>query len=102
MVTDANFEQTVLQSPLPVLLYGWAPWCSVCSGTGPQVEQLAAETKGKIRVAKVNIDTSPQLAARYNIMSVPCFFIFDGGQFKEHIPGALPKQDLMMKMAAYI
>ena len=102
VVTDANFPRTVLQSPLPVLLYGWAPWCSVCSGTGPQVEQLAAETKGKIRVAKVNIDTSPQLAAQYNILSVPSFFIFDGGQFKEHIPGAVPKHDLMMKMSRYI
>jgi thioredoxin len=102
MVTDANFAQTVLQSPLPVLLYGWAPWCSVCSGTGPQVEQLAAETRGKVRVAKVNIDTSPQLAAKYNIMSVPSFFIFDAGQLKDHIPGAAAKHDLMMKMAAFV
>jgi thioredoxin 2 len=101
-VNDAGFEKTVLRSPLPVLLYGWAPWCGVCSGTGPQVEQLAAETAGKIRVAKVNIDTSPQVAQRFNILSVPAFFIFDGGELKEHIPGAVPKHDLMMKMAAYI
>jgi thioredoxin 2 len=102
MVTDTNFTQTVLESPLPVLLYGWAPWCSVCSGTGPQVEQLASETKGKIRVAKVNIDTNPKLTEKYHILSVPAFFIFDGGQFKEHLPGAFPKHDLMVKMAAYI
>ena len=102
VVTDANFPQTVLQSPLPVLLYGWAPWCSVCSGTGPQVEQLASETKGKIRVAKVNIDANPQLASKYNILSVPSFFIFDGGQFKTHIPGAVPKHELMMQMAGYV
>ena len=102
MVTDANFTETVLQSPLPVLLYGWAPWCSVCSSTGPQVEQLASDTKGKIRVAKVNIDANPQLASKFNILSVPSFFIFDAGQLKDHIPGAASKYDLMMKLGTYI
>ena len=102
MVTDANFEQYVLQSPLPVLLYSWAPWCSVCTSTGPQVDQLAAEAHGKIRVGKLNVDANPQLASRFNILSVPSFFIFDGGQLKEHIAGGLPKHDLMLKMAPYI
>jgi thioredoxin 2 len=102
MVTDANFDQAVLRSPLPVLLYAWAPWCSVCGGTGPMVEQLALETKGKVRVAKVNIDTNPKLANQYNILSVPAFFIFDAGQLKLHLPGAVPKHELMLKMAAYL
>jgi len=102
MVTDANFARTVLQSPLPVLLYSWAPWCPVCSSTGPQVDQMAFETRGKIRVGKLNVDASPQLASKYNILSVPAFIIFDGGQFIEHLSGAIPKHELMMKMAAYI
>ncbi|MFZ1984335.1 MAG: thioredoxin domain-containing protein [Desulfatitalea sp.] len=102
MVSDANFDQAVLRSPLPVLLYAWAPWCSVCSGTGPMVEQLALETKGKVRVAKVNIDTNPKLANQYNILSVPAFFVFDAGQLKLHLPGAVPKHELMLKMAAYL
>jgi len=102
LVTDANFAQTVLQSPLPVLLYGWAPWCSVCSGTGPMVDRLASETKGKIRVGKVNIDANPKLAAQYNILSVPAFFIFDAGKLKTHLPGAVPRHELMMKMASYV
>jgi thioredoxin 2 len=102
MVTDANFDQVVMQSPLPVLLYSWAPWCSVCSGVNSQVDQLAAETKGRIRVGKLDIDANPNLAARYHILSVPTFFIFDGGQMKEQLPGAVPKHDLMMKMAAFI
>ena len=102
MVTDANFNQTVLQSPLPVLLYAWGPWCSVCSSTGPQVDQMAYETKGKIRVGKLNVGENPQLASKYNILGVPAFFIFDAGQLKEQLNGGLPKYDLMMKMAAYI
>jgi thioredoxin 2 len=102
MVTDANFDQSVMRSPLPVLLYGWAPWCSVCSGVNSQVDQLAAETKGRVRVGKLNIDANPNLAARYHILSVPTFFIFDGGQLKEQLPGAVPKHDLLLKMAAFI
>jgi thioredoxin 2 len=102
LVNEANFDQTVLQSPLPVLLYGWAPWCGVCGGTSPMVEDLAATTKGKVRVAKLNIDQNPNLASKYNIMSVPAFFIIDAGQIKEYLPGALPKHDLMMKLAHYI
>ena len=102
MVTDANFDQTVIHSPLPVLMYSWAPWCSVCGGTSPMVDQLAGETKGKVRVAKLNTETNPGLASRFNILSVPSFFIFDNGQLKAHIPGAVPKHDLMMKMAPFI
>lgn len=102
MVTDDNFHRTVLTSPLPVLLYAWAQWCSVCSSTGPMVEQMALETKGKIRVAKINIEANPQMASKYNILSVPSFFIFDAGNLKEQLPGAVPKHDLMMKMAMFI
>lgn len=102
MVSEADFDRTVLRSPLPVLLYGWAPWCGVCGSTGPMVEALARETKGKVRVVKLNIDANPNLAQRYDILSVPAFFIFDGGELKEHIPGAVPKHELMLKMGRYL
>lgn len=101
-VTEANFPHLVLQSPLPVLLYGWAPWCGHCQGTGPVVEAIAAEQKGKLRVAKLNIDQNPNLASRYKIMGVPAFFIFDAGEVKEHIPGAVPKQQLMAKLNRFL
>lgn len=102
MVSDANFTQTVLRSPLPVLMYAWAPWCSVCSGTNSMVDQVAMDTRGKFRVGKLNIQTNPQLAAKYDILSVPSFFIFDGGRLKLHLPGAVPQHELMIKMAAYL
>jgi thioredoxin 2 len=102
MVTDGNFDTKVLKSPLPVLLFAWAPWCPSCSAAAPIVDQFAAESKGRIRVGKVNVDASPQVAGRFNIMSVPFLYIFDNGELKESLPGALQKHELMLKMAHYI
>jgi thioredoxin len=102
MVTDANFDAKVLKSPLPVLLFAWAPWCPSCGAAAPIIDQFAAESKGKVRVGKVNVDANPQLASRFSIMSVPFLFIFDNGALKESMPGALQKHELMMKLAPYI
>ena len=68
----------------------------------PIIDQFAVDSKGKVRVGKLNVDTSPVLASKYNIMSVPFLFIFDNGQMKESMPGGLQKHDMMMKMAPYI
>lgn len=68
----------------------------------PIIDQFAVESKGKVRVGKINVDSSPMLASKYNIMSVPFIFIFDNGQMKESMPGGLQKHDMMMKMAPYI
>jgi thioredoxin-like negative regulator of GroEL len=68
----------------------------------PIVDQFAVESKGKVRVGKLNVDASPMLASKYNIMSVPFLFIFDNGQMKESMPGGLQKHDMMMRMAPYI
>ncbi len=101
-VTDANFNETVLRSPLPVLLYSWSPSCSICTSTTPMVSQLTFETRGKIRVGRLNTNANPGLATQYNILSVPSFFIFDAGQLKDHIAGAADKHYLMMKMATHL
>jgi thioredoxin 2 len=102
MVTDANFDSTVLNSPLPVLLYFWSAGCPGCQMTGPVVDQFAAESKGRVRVAKLNVETSPGVASRYNVLGVPFLMIFDNGQLKESLPGAVRKQEIMMRMARYI
>ena len=102
VISDGNFENMVLKSPLPVLMWAWAPWCPTCGSIAPIVDQFAAESKGKVRVAKVNVESSPMLASKYNILSVPFIFIFDNGQMKESMPGGLQKHDMMMKMAPYI
>jgi thioredoxin 2 len=102
MISDATFEEKVLRSPLPVLLYSWAPWCTTCQSVAPTIDRFAATARGKVRVAKLNVENNPMLASRYNILSVPYLFIFDNGQLKESLPGAIPEQQLMFKMAAYL
>ena len=102
MVTDGNFDAKVLKSPLPVLLFAWAPWCTTCVAVTPIIDEFASEAKGKVRVGKVNVEANPMLASKFNILSVPFLFIFDNGQMKESMPGALQKHELMMKMARYV
>ncbi len=101
-VTDANFSEKVLNSPLPVLMYAWASWCSGCQAAGPIVDQFAAESGGKVRVAKLNVDGNPSLSSKFNILSVPFLFIFDKGELQESMPGGMRKHDLMLKMANYL
>jgi thioredoxin 2 len=102
MVTDANFEDRVIKSPLPVLMFAWAPWCPTCVSTAPIIDEFAADAKTKIRVGKLNVDQNKMLAARYKILSVPFIFIFDNGQLKDSMPGGMKKHELMMQMAHYL
>ena len=102
MVTDSNFDAKILKSPLPVLMFAWAPWCPTCGSVAPIIDEFAAESRGKVRVGKINVDANPMLSSKFNILSVPFLFIFDNGQMKESMPGGLQKHDLMMKMAPYI
>lgn len=102
MVTDGNFDETVLRSPLPVLLYCWAPWCSTCKMVAPIISEFAAESAGKVRVGKLNVDANAALAARFDIRSIPFLLIFDNGQLKERLPGGMQKNEIMMKMAPYL
>ncbi len=102
IITDSNFEVKVLKSPLPVLVFAWAPWCPTCGAVTPIIDEFAAQAKGKVRVAKLNIDANPVLASKFNILSVPFLFIFDNGQMKENMPGGLQKHEIMMKMSKYI
>lgn len=101
-ISDQNFQDKVMKSPLPVLLFAMSPSCPSCSVAAPHVDAFARESKGKIRVGKLNIQFNPQLASRFNIMSVPYLLIFDKGKLLEDLPGALDKHQLMMKMTRYL
>ena len=93
VVTDASFQQEVLQASGPPLLVDfWAPWCGPCRVVGPIMDQLAAEAGGRYRIAKLNVDENPMTASRYQIASIPTMLIFKDGAIIDRIVGAQPKQ----------
>ena len=92
-----NFEEEVLKSDIPVLVDLWAPWCGPCKAIGPTVSELAEEYTDKLKVVKLNIDQSPELATKYNVMSIPTLLIFKDGQVEEQIIGLVGKDKIESK-----
>ncbi len=89
-VTDANWQAEVIDSTIPVLVDFWAPWCGPCKMMGPSVDQLADELDGKLKVVKLNTQDSPDVAARYGIMSIPTFLVLKKGEVAHTVSGAMP------------
>jgi thioredoxin 1 len=87
-VTGANFESTVLGAPQPVLLDFGAEWCGPCVAVAPVIRDLALEYADRLRVATVDIDASPELAARYGVRSVPTVMLLEGGEIRRVLVGA--------------
>jgi len=96
-VTDSNFQAEVLESADPVLVDFWAPWCGPCRIVAPHLEELNNERQD-LRVAKLNVDDNPQIAARYGVMSIPTLILFKNGQPAHQIIGALPKNRLVQEL----
>jgi thioredoxin 1 len=94
-VSDASFEGDILKSDKPVLVDFWAPWCGPCRSVAPLVDDLATQYSGKIKVAKINVDESTEVATRYQITSIPTFILFKDGQVKDRALGALPKSEFV-------
>lgn len=91
-VTEADFEEVVLKADLPVLVDFWAPWCGPCKRLGPVIDSMADEYNGKILVCKVNVDDSPNLAAKYQVTSIPTVLTFKAGEALERVVGAMVPQ----------
>lgn len=101
-VNDENFEEEVINSPLPVLVDFWATWCPPCELIAPIVEEIAQEYGGRLKVCKFNLEQDTKTPSKYGIMSIPTLFIFEGGEVKEQIVGYVPKQHIVEKIGAVI
>jgi len=100
--TDENFEQEVLKADIPVLVDFWAEWCGPCRMLTPVMEDLAAEQAGKVKIGKVDVDQNSEVATRYGIQSIPTLMLFVGGEAKESITGALPKAQILQRIASHV
>ncbi len=100
-ITDDNYEE-ILNSEKPVLVDFWAEWCGPCRMIGPIVEELAGEYEGKAIVAKVDVDSNPNVSAKYGIRSIPTLLVFKNGEIVDKQVGAVPKNILVQKLEAQV
>ncbi len=101
-ITDANFEQEVLKSDVPVLIDLWAVWCGPCKMIAPFIEELAGEYQGKVKVGKVDVDNNPNVSIQYGVRSIPTLLFFNGGKVVDQIIGAVPKTAIAQKIDAQL
>ena len=100
-LTNENFQASVLSANKPVIVDFWAPWCGPCKVMSPIVEELAGEVDDVI-VGKVNVDENSEVAQRYNILSIPTFIVFKGGQVVEQFSGSMSKEQLRAKIEKHL
>ncbi|MFT4735920.1 MAG: thioredoxin 1 [Cyclobacteriaceae bacterium] len=100
-ITDSNFEE-IIGSDKPVLVDFWAEWCGPCRMVGPIVEELAADYEGKAVIGKVDVDTNPEISAKFGIRSIPTLLVFKGGEIVDKQVGAVPKNVLSQKIDAQL
>ena len=104
IVTDATFVSDVVSASKskPVLVDCWAPWCGPCRMIAPSLDQLAAESEGRYKIVKLNVDENPQTSAQFQIRSIPTLLIFKNGTMVDQIVGAVPKQAIAARLDAQL
>ena len=93
-INDADFETTVVQSDIPVLVDFWAPWCGPCKMIAPILDEIALEFAGKAKIVKINVDDNQLVAGQFGVRSIPTLLLFKNGQLVATQVGALPKNQL--------
>ncbi|MBS3648702.1 thioredoxin [Pseudaminobacter sp. 19-2017] len=93
-VDNSNFQSDVIEADAPVVVDFWAEWCGPCKMIGPSLEEISTELEGRVKIAKLNIDENPELAARYGVRSIPTLLLFKGGEVADMKVGAAPKTAL--------
>ena len=97
-ITNANFEEEVIKSEIPVLVDFWATWCGPCRMVGPVVSEIAEEFEGKVKVGKVNVDEEDELAERFGVQSIPTIILFKNGEEAARNVGFAPKAKLIQML----
>lgn len=101
VVSAKNWDTDVLQSTEPVLVDFWAEWCPPCRALAPTIDALAEQYYGRIKVAKLDVDESPEVAGRYGVQSIPTLLLIRGGKVVEQRIGAMPKEELTRMIEPY-
>ena len=100
-VSDATFDEEIGSSAEPVIVDFWAEWCGPCKMIAPVLDEIATEQAGKVRIAKLNVDDNPDIARRFDVMSIPTLIIFKDGEPQKRLVGAKGKGQLLEELAEY-
>ena len=101
-LSTSTFDETVAGSDQPVVVDFWAEWCGPCKAIAPILNELSSELSDRITIAKVNVDDNPDLAMRYNVMSIPTLLVFNGGEVQKRLVGAKGKSQLLQELDEFV
>jgi thioredoxin 1 len=101
-LTTSTFDETVASSDKPMVVDFWAEWCGPCKMIAPILGEIAAEQAGNLTVAKLNVDENPDIAMRFNVMSIPTLLVFNGGEVRKRLVGAKGKGQLLQELNEFL